>query len=97
MRSGKVVHDRLITLITVLRMLFLFSQNVPDREIISRMKVGQIRSAPAILNRFRQVVDEEIVKLSDDSDTDVLRQQFFGSEEIDHFGFIILWASRFES
>uniref|UniRef100_A0AC35FDD0 Uncharacterized protein n=1 Tax=Panagrolaimus sp. PS1159 TaxID=55785 RepID=A0AC35FDD0_9BILA len=98
MKKDTILYDRLVGILTMLRIMYYFSKNVSDSEIIKRLDIGHVRSARTILSRLREVVDVEVSKLSTDSllTAEELRQHFLLSEGIDHFGFILFWGTRYK-
>uniref|UniRef100_A0A914YK35 Uncharacterized protein n=1 Tax=Panagrolaimus superbus TaxID=310955 RepID=A0A914YK35_9BILA len=99
MRKDTILDDRLVGILTMLRIMFNFAKNVSDPEIINRLDIGHVRSARSILSRLRDMVDEEVLKLSTDSSLtgEQLRHHFLTSEGLDQFGFILFWGTRYKS
>uniref|UniRef100_A0A914PEV6 Uncharacterized protein n=1 Tax=Panagrolaimus davidi TaxID=227884 RepID=A0A914PEV6_9BILA len=99
MKKDTILDDRLVGILSMLRIMYYFSKNVSDSEIIKSLDIGHVRSVRTILSRLREMVDVEVSKLSTDSllTAEELRQHFILSEGIDHFGFIVFWGTRYKS
>uniref|UniRef100_A0A7E4ZWG4 Zn(2)-C6 fungal-type domain-containing protein n=1 Tax=Panagrellus redivivus TaxID=6233 RepID=A0A7E4ZWG4_PANRE len=98
MRKDTVLDDRLVGILTMLRIMFHFSHCVPDSEIISKLDIGHVRSARTILSRLRDMVDIEISRFDGSTNYTIeqLREHFFGSDKVDHFGFLLYWGTRYK-
>uniref|UniRef100_A0AC35F635 Uncharacterized protein n=1 Tax=Panagrolaimus sp. PS1159 TaxID=55785 RepID=A0AC35F635_9BILA len=60
MKKDTILDDRLVGILTMLRIMYYFSKNVSDSEIIKSLDIGHVRSAQTILSRLREMVDVEI-------------------------------------
>uniref|UniRef100_A0AC34RQM5 Zn(2)-C6 fungal-type domain-containing protein n=2 Tax=Panagrolaimus sp. JU765 TaxID=591449 RepID=A0AC34RQM5_9BILA len=100
MRKDTILDDRLVGILTMLRIMFMYSQNTPAETIITSLDIGHVRSARTILTRLKDMIDSEIKQIQPnmtDHDIEETRKLFLESKLLDRFGHMLHWGARYKN